>query len=86
MRTDDPWEAAQKAIAWAKQDRLDLKSKKQEQAQQDEQSLAHYCPGWHANPRGVATSAVSPSGYAKTSAFGLQRDTIQHQPFAKKSC
>ena len=32
MRTNDPWEAAQKAIAWAKQDRLDLKSKKQEQA------------------------------------------------------
>ena len=87
MRTDDPWEAAQKAIAWAKQDRLDLKSKKQEQAQQDEQSLAHYWETWLAreskrrcNKRGFTKWLRENKRLWSAEGYG-----IQHQPFAKKS-
>jgi len=87
MRTPDVWEAAQKAIAWAKQDLLDLKTLKKEQAQQDEKSLFNYWETWFARE---SKARRNKRGFAKWSAerkrlWSAEGYGIKHQPFAKKA-
>ena len=85
--TTDPYEAAQKAIAWAKQDLANLKAQKKEQAQQEEQSLSHYWESWFAREsrkrrqvRGFEKWRRERNRLWSADVYG-----IQHQPFAKKS-
>ena len=85
--TPDPYEAAQKAIAWAKQDLADLKAQKKEQAQQDEKSLFHYWETWFESEsrkkrqqRGFEKWARERNRLWSAEGYG-----VKHQPFAKKA-
>ena len=85
--TPDAYEAAQKAIAWAKQDLADLKTQKKEQAQEAEQSLLHYWEKWfdresrkRKQVRGFEKWARERKRLWSAEGYG-----IQHQPFAKKA-
>ena len=87
MGTQDPYEAANKAIAWAKQDRLNLKTDRELQTQKEERSLLNYWEGWfdretrkRRGDRGYEKWARERKRLWSADGYG-----IQHQPFAKKA-
>ena len=87
MGTQDPYEAANKAIAWAKQDRLNLKTDRELQTQTEERSLLNYWEGWfdretrkRRGDRGYEKWARERKRLWSADGYG-----IQHQPFAKKA-
>lgn len=86
-RTNDPYEAARKAVAWAKQDLLDLKTEKKEQAQQEERSLFHYWETWFSRE---CKRRQNRNGFTKWKRENIrlwssEEYGIKNQPFAKKA-
>ena len=87
MGTPDPYEAAPKAIAWAKQDLLNLKTDKKQQSEREGHSLLNYWETWFARE---TRKRKTIRGYEKWARerkrlWSAEGYGVKHQPFARKA-